>query len=396
MKSETITVFRGLIAISLLALLNSCGIENPDNRFVQTHQLKKVGAYHIEIDSVTAGDFIHYQYYKEGDNEYFTLLNPILQEINFYDLETKSLSFKIPLKYNGPDRVGTLDGFNAGYHIHSLDSIYALNRKYVKLFLIDSQSRKRAEYNLKEGRLPSPVIAPFAPMLVHQGNAIMLNFQSSIDYFSRNKKFRSDYATILNLTDSSQQQFLSYPEIYSDGAWGLDLYRVSWVFDKQKERIVINYALDNQLYVYDFDGNFINSFKASSPLMKKPRSISKKQSTSKTGMEQYYFSQSKYEKLFFDENNRIYLRECVSAISIDDQNSGRPGAFKRSIVLLDEDLNKMGELDASHLGRLRWFFHKNQIHLFVPDKEEDRMKFEVYNIEPLIASSSTKEFSANN
>lgn len=348
-----------------------------------THTLNKIDEYEIEIDSVTAGNFLHYQHLKHEGKEFFTFLNRVNQEINFYDLTTRKLAFKVPVKSEGPDGVGNLKGFNSGYYIHNLDSIFILNRETVRLSVINSQSQKIGEVDLSRGGyLPTAVIAPFAPMYILDNEAYLLNIQGGIKHFEKNKSFRAEYATVVDLSNEQQQYFLSYPESYVKGIWGFDLYRLSWIIDHDKESVVVSYPLEDQLYEYDLYGNLRAKHAASSDKITPAKSLRKNELNTQ-GVREHYAAQGKYGELYFDPVRRIYLRNSISAISESSIESGRLNEFERPIIMLDENLQKIGEYNEPSKNLMVMFFNEQGIHKYVRTQNENSLKFEVYELATL-------------
>ena len=354
-----------------------------------THTLEKVDEYEIPVDSVTATNVLHYQYYEQDGIEYFTMLNKITQEINFYDLNKRTLAFKIPLLYEGPNSVGNLDGFNAGYHIHTLDSIFVFNRSQFELYLIDRNSTiVNVYYTNREFNVPSPVVAPFAPMTVHHDKAILANFQNAIEYQKRNKTYLSEYATILDLKSQKVDYFLSYPDNFKKGAWGFDLHRISWAFDDINQRIIVSFALDDHLYSFDYNGNLIEKIFAPSKIVKEARSITKDEYHSSEGSKNYYFSQDKFGQIFFDPLRKVILRDCIAGVSIEDLKSGKTTKTKRNLILIDySSKEKIGEVMENLGGLLILFFTEEGIHKLAQTNNEDVLKFEVYQYKSLSGNS---------
>ena len=367
----------------LLFLVSIFSCSNSDTKNTETppstHTLKKVAEYEIEIDSVTANNFIHYQHYTENDKEYFTFLNRVTQEINFYDLDDKSLAFKVTLPTQGPNRVGTLEGFNSGYHIHNLDSIFVINRVAQRLFVMNQHSQKVGEIEFaREGYSPTPILAPFAPMKVIDNYAYFLNIQGNINYMSKNKRYNSDYATVIDLENSQKDFFLSYPEVYTKGAWGLELHRISWAINSNNH-LIVSYPLDEHLYELDLNGNIINQHKASASKVSKARSI-KRSEKSRREVRAYYASQGKYGQVFFDSVRNLYLRDAFSPVPKSAALEGLIHNYERPVVILDQNFKKIGEFDEPSKSPLVLFFNEQGIHKCIQGLNEDLLKFEVYEL----------------
>ncbi|MFY0593330.1 DUF4221 family protein [Roseivirga sp.] len=366
----------------ILIISTGCQSRSTIDNYIEpelTHTLKKIGEYEIPVDSMTATNFLHYQYLEEDGIEYFTMLNSIKQEINLYNINRKELAFTIPLSFEGPNGIGNLEGFNSGYFIHNLDSIFILNRTRRQLFLVNGESELINSFDsFRDTSLPSAVIAPFAPMLLHDNEAILLNIQNGMKYGGRNKSYRSDYAMKVGLENRDYNYFLSYPDVFTKGTWGFDLHRISWAFDKESERIAVSYPLDHNIYLIDFDGNLIESIPARSEVIIDAESISKSQLKSKTGASEYYFSQGKYGKIHYDPIRKIYLRDCIPGLSLDKQKAGVT-KLDRRLVILDKDMKKTGEVKTSSDMRLNLFFGREGIHQHVPTANEDMLKFELYD-----------------
>ncbi|OEK06687.1 DUF4221 family protein [Roseivirga misakiensis] len=362
--------------------ISSCARNSEVDEYIDpelTHTLQKIGEYEIPVDSMTTTNFIHYQHIQEGGKEYFSMLNNIKQEINFYDVKKRELAFKIPLIIEGPNGVGNLDGFNSGYYVHNLDSIFVLNRNRREFFLINRQSELINSFDaFRDKDVPSAVIAPFAPMIVHNDEAILLNIQNGMKYFSRNKSYRTDYATKVGLTNRDTEYFLSYPDIFTTGSWGFDLHRISWAFDLERERILVGYPLDHNIYTLDFDGRLLEKAPARIESVKNVISISKRQFKSKSGPLEYYLEQPRYGQVFFDSKRRIILRDYTTGVSVEKQKQGIIQG-ERVLVILDENLKKTAEVKETSLGMMVLFFNEDGLHKYIPSDDENKLKFELYD-----------------
>ncbi len=86
-----------LLPLTFLLLI---GCQNKGNTQSSslTHNLDKIEDCEIGIDSVAAGNFLHYQHLKHQGKEVFTFQNRVNQEIKFYDLTTRKIVFKVPVK----------------------------------------------------------------------------------------------------------------------------------------------------------------------------------------------------------------------------------------------------------------------------------------------------------
>lgn len=380
-----------IILISVLCLSSGCKQQEDLEDYQEptlTHSLEKVGEYEIDIDSMTTSNVTHYQYYSDGGKEYFSMLNVVTQEINFYDINLKELAFKIPLRYEGPNSVGNLQGFNSGYFIHNLDSIFALNRNSGALYLVNSNSERVFTYSFRRERPSSPmaILPQYAPMIVDNNQAILLNFQAGIKFGEKNRKHISEYATKIDLTNQGLTYGISYPEPYTKGKWPMGMYKISWQIDNKAKRIAVSYPLDHALHVFDYDFNPVASHIVPSKLKVQNRSISKNEMSSEPKEKRYYWGQSKYGQLFFDPYNKVYMRECLEALSdagLDGLDKGIFPKFNRSLILTDENFQKIGEVIEPFKENLIMFFTKTGIHRLVQTQNEDKLKFEVYELSKL-------------
>lgn len=370
------------IILGLILILGSCSKDQivEYSEPILTHTLKKVDSYEIAIDSITASNFFHYQYYSELDSEYFTMLNRITQEIQFYNLSSKTLEFKVPLHFQGPNSVSQLKGLFSGYHIHNLDSIFVLNRNTGKLYIVNDRSERIADYSIVDDKAnPSSILGPFARPLIKNGRVYLINNQGGINLYKRNRKYRTDFASIINLSDAKKDHFMSYPNVYKKGKWGDFLHRKSWAIDSEKGRVIVSYPVDPNLYEYNLQGELVNQYRGNNSHITQPKSMTKKQRSSMEEENKYFLSQDRYGIIFHDPFRKIYLRDSHTGLDMDN-----PGAIKvkslRKIVLLDDNVKKIGEYELPSFDRLKIFFNDSGIHRFVPSKDENVLKFERYDL----------------
>ncbi len=88
------------------------------------------------IDSSTLNSSSTIQYFKDGEIEYLGYLNEYQNQIQIYDLNDRTLKFKIPLKHEGKNSVPQIGGF----FIVSLDSIILTPYSVPKYYIINENS----------------------------------------------------------------------------------------------------------------------------------------------------------------------------------------------------------------------------------------------------------------
>ena len=181
---------------------------------------------------------------------------------------------------------------------------------------------------------------------------------------------------MIDLKTSGKEYFLSYPESYTKGTWGLDLHRLSWAINDDNH-FVVSYPIDEHLYEYDLYGNLINTHRAQTNKVKKVKSIKKKQMTLR-GSQEYYASQGKYGQVFYDTVRNIYLRDSFSPVSKSDIQAGLINEYERPLIILDKSFKKIGEFNEPSKNQLVLFFNEDGIHKCIQGANEDLLKFEIY------------------
>ncbi|WP_422355648.1 DUF4221 family protein [Roseivirga pacifica] len=346
-----------------------------------THQLIKVGEYEIPVDSVTSTRISHYQYFTHDTVEYFSMLNTIKQEINAYNLNTKTLSFKIPLHLEGPNGIGNLIGFNSGYYIHNLDSIFVLNRDHQRLYLLNSRSELINQFDLFQDKgQASGVLPPFAPMFVNNGKGIILNIQGAMSYNTPNKNYDERYATIIDLSKKSPHEyFLGYPEKFTKGAWGIDLHRISWTVNDLSNSLIVSYAIEDDLFEYSKDGKFLRRIEQKTNFINELRSITESESNFEA-RQKYVLAQSKYGPIYFDNIRKVYIRDFYGPMSDTDIQNGTYGSFRQSLIILDEQLEVIAIMKDKDFNAPIIFTNKEGIHRYKAQENENILKFEVFDL----------------
>lgn len=372
------------ILIALIFSISSCSDQSDSaeqySEPVLTHTLKKVEEFEIEVDSVTAPNFMHYQYYQGEAGDFFTFLNPIDQHILFYDLNTKMLERKIALNFQGPESVGALQGLYSGYHIHNLDSIFVLNRNTGKLYIVNEQSVVVSSLNFVDDKAnPTSLLGPFARPLIKGNEIYLMNNTGSIDPHKRNRSYGSDFASVINLKSADSKDFMTFPAAYTKGIWGDFLHRKSWAIDASKEKIVVSYPIDPKLYEYNLDGELVNTHMAANPYFKKPSSMSRKQRSDRTGQSKYFLAQDRYSLIYYNPFDEVYLRDSQAGIDLDKPGPRKRKSFRR-LMILDANLKKIGEYELQTFERLKLFFTEQGIHRITEPTEEDIIKIERYEL----------------
>lgn len=313
---------------------------NQTYSFEDTYTFEKTSEVRFPLDSVTP--------YYSRCSQYFTSVNDMLMAVEnssenriyLYNLNTKELIKFISFEQDGPEGIGQMEGF----YIHTLDSIFVPSTNMQALFLLNQQGKvvKKYAYPKRERRdLLQIFFTTDAP-------AILFNHQlyfipSSFGGTKENPK----NAIVLDLKTETWEEKGNIPDTYNKGFFGaINFYHSYYTYNPNKGIYVHSFPIDNYVYAYDLKDS-VKQYYAGSKYLKDVKPLSDNPFNALFEERSKYFKQSpSYLGIHYDQYRKFYYRIAQQPISdalINDPEPLKRGHKHFSIVILDENLQKVGE-----------------------------------------------------
>lgn len=385
-------MFKIKLKVLIVLLCSSCGdASNDDNKKVKDYsqinkvKFEKISTKQFPLDSTTAGGGKNFQYFEENDRKILCYLNQNTNTLIFYDYEKELIDSNLKIDREGPNGVGDISAFL----LHNTDSIFVYSYKRGRLYLVNNFGEIINNYSLMsldDAHISRPFVSGNMPIM-KKGSYIVFNGWGSEKEYARNKTYPESLLIYLDLRNNELTYQFSYPEIYSDGIWGMQLHTMYNVFNPNTSDIIVGFPIDDNIYVINDEQ--ILTFPQGSKYFKGVDPLSTKDKITALPIQKELRSelaQTTYRTIHYDQFNNIYLRIIHKAISEEllDLNDPVKSVFpKASILILNNEFNRLGEIDfdnndywISHI-----FVNEDGVHIMKMDfVNEDILSFDVFNL----------------
>lgn len=374
------------------------GCSSPKQKYSKLELISK-RILEIPLDENTSSVWGTLQYLDLGEDE-FLVFHDLIQSqnkaIHFSHLNDFEKSFQVNVSIEGPHGVGHLDGVL----VKNLDSIYVLNRFAYRLYQIDKFGKVINKYSFIDemdksskkltylpGSLPANPIVDF-------GQQLFLPARPDVNPLENFKYKSFNTGILLNLKNKSFSYQLNYPKSYHDsGFWGMQLEMASTVVNFKDSTIIQSFPIEDELMVYDFDLNLIDT-----PSLFSEFYQDKFHSLPEPSLEPeiYYphiYSNPSNKSILFDPYRDLYYRiyngpypeatiknMANSNFTFWDQKNEYPN---RIIMVFDRSFKEVGVIE---LDKERYFVDfirvvKEGLLIEVQSDDEDKKIFEIFEVE---------------
>lgn len=384
----------------LLLILVGCRIENQnESSFYQESNSKKFDDlfYLVEydtvalpLDSLTGFDHNSISYFEdENQKGKLSILNTINNTVYIYDYEGRSILKKIKIATEGPESVGSI-GYTTGHFMNNIDSLYVLNYRTRKMFLLKPSGKIQRVYNLKienEDIPPIPFLKTNTP-IQRVGNEFFITCTIP---FVQIDDFSQFFTTLrVDLESGSIKRCFPLPEIYDQGYWSYAefKYQPSVLYDTDTKNFLVSYPVDPYIHKYSIDGVFQGKFYVGSKYFGKiePVSFDESLKFEKPDYDRdkiYARTESDFSYLLHDDMAQKYLRMAYVRPSEKDYQQGNTMPLT-SFIIFNDEFVKIGETlltddYASHI----YFINERGLHIAKRSsyrENEDLLTFGVFKI----------------
>jgi hypothetical protein len=325
----------------------SCNKSNNNKEALDNYSLvKNTNKTHVfQVESN-----VHYEtptlfHFEDKDgNKYLTFQNGTENEILFYNMDSSALSFKVIPEMEGPKGVGRF----FGYHVEDFDQIYLTIPERSVIFKINKNGDILQKIDYGENKNKETIIpfflsssAMYTPLIIIQDKF----YFTQIPNFSLTLTTSPASGYVDTLTHDVRLLPFYYPPIMErkDGTMGDELC-FSRIFDGN--RFVYSFYLDEYLYSTSIDHLEVRKMKASSKYISNLYKPQKRPDDMKAGLKKLC-EIAIYGNLVYDKYRNVYYRIAYPGVEMEDEVNYleiyRTGRKKFSIIILDENLNVVGE-----------------------------------------------------
>lgn len=280
--------------------------------------------------------------YEDGaGKEYLTIQNQGLNEILFFNINTRKLEFRIKPEVHGPNGIG----FMRGYSIKNLDSIFVATQGRNDIYLINKYAilKDRFNYDETDDKIPlyySSISSFRYRPIVFVNNTMYIH--STCNRWAEN----NPVTATIDLNDKSVKALsgFQYPKFPNTGnrekKSGIE-GDFSRYFNGSE--FVYSFYFDENIYVANIDHTSVKGIKVKSKYIKQIGFLDDYGNLTPEDIA----TNPNYGNLIYDPYREVYYRVAYPETEIEKNINGLElleyGRKVFSIIILDKDFNIIGE-----------------------------------------------------
>ncbi len=324
------------------------------------------------------------------DRNWLFNVNYTNNEIQLYDLDSKTLEKRMVFDLEGPEGVG----YVSGIHVESLNRVYLFGYPMRNLYLTDTSAKIKEKFTYETpfgytGAFVNNAHYSYTPLVI--GNKLLVNtkFEAELREVSDETLASKKLSYTIDLK-SSQVDLLpiTWPKGYNDSGPKL----LDFSLASNGKNLVYSLVADHKLYVTDLEGNLIKTVDAKSQFVDQGFA-SFNEGTDRYNTMKYVFASDRYERLLYDEYRGVFYRFVFPKVEVkSEEEIDQLRRFPRNfaVMILDKDLNVLGETlmpeNTYYPGNS--FVSKDGLFISIshpdnPANEEDLMSFEVFKLKEI-------------
>lgn len=282
---------------------------------------------------------------KDG-SEYLIHQNPFPTDPNrifFSSLDTSENSFLLNFEVEGPDGVG----WTTDFYFHDFDSIFLIDRYSYKMFLVDSTSKLKKVYRLKESDGTNPddssVLAYSMEnrKIIKLGNSILIPAVPDIEPFETNYAL-SNLVLEVNIENGEVKRKIGFPRSYQGEFRGDPDHFLPSFSSLYEQTLLVSYPIVDSIFSFDLESNELNPQFYSGSLLVNDISAA---DPSNWGNEQrinYQLAVPRHYSIIYDPYRKYFLRVSFGGFdseSVSEMTKRRPALKPRKSSLVFHDIS---------------------------------------------------------
>lgn len=339
-------------------------------QFTDRYELVPIGEKAFPLDNETG--FYHYGMHKmnSAGKDYLVFLNSLNATIYLYQYDNPEKVVKVKLSLQGPDGVGDVSE-NSVVYAKSLDSIYFLNTRQDRLFLLNRNGRIYERYNFKnlEDKYGLEPIGQRERPVVSLNNNLF--FAGTFSNFQ--VKDLSEIPVILefNALEETAEWRFTLPEIYQQAFWSFHNFNFEPSISEGKDEstILISFPVSPFIFSWQPDKNYLDKHYVSTKFFRtvEPMSLDPDDYydvwSDFAPYNEYTMTNSCFGQVI-KLNDDFFLRETLIRPNLERYKEGvrLPDS---SFIIFDKEFRKLGEtkLPSGTYFRMMSFVADGQLHI---------------------------------
>jgi len=352
---------KSVLIVSII--LGACTAPKEDSAIHENkHQTKIEGDYKLPLDSETS---LYNRLNSPGtieDRDLYFLFNQNSNTLQVYDLDSKSISEKIKFPWEGPN---SLQGmmYPYGFQYVNSDSLIFYSGMFKTIYLANLEGKVYKEISLANHPIGFGSVLPESPIAYKDGHVYMQSLPRYPTKISQDYVHPPNKISKINLSNGDYEEFeLDFPEIYKNKVISQQLKMIDIVYSPKADKFVVSFPLSAELYVTDFKSES-QTFLAKSDLVKDPIETDKNnlivEASSINNF--YYWINNSYEKIIYDAENDIYIREARAGLT-EQEYLNRKFKSKRELIILNSEFQEIDRIPYESAEMYYSFFKKGSFY----------------------------------
>lgn len=365
-----------LSSIVLLLLMSCQEREVSDKTSVNNIKLELSDPLILKLDSVTELESYNIQHVYEDGREVLAFWSRVNNAIVFFDLNTRKSYRRQVIPRTGPNANNSNQ-----FGFISRDSVI-LTDAFRTTYLVNSKSEVLSTFPVVDGnevKYPGdPWVRTHSPMTFVDGKIYYQAYVGGI--------FNQPNMAVLDLSTREIEYFSGFPKFYLEAYWRGGFEYMYYAFNPDQQTFIYSFVADHNLRIQpisNLDTTYTHEARAEGfGQLTPPR-----KNMSDPGYEfdeRKFMLQPSYGPILYDRFRDAYYRFAFDAISASDFDSGDEARSIRKpvrIIVLDRNLNKVGEkgLDRFRYNVYMSFVSEQGLNIKVIENEqEDQLLFDFF------------------
>ena len=377
-----------LTSFAFIVLFSCSQKESSSNNY----QLKKAGeeiAFELDEHTKSSSHALFIYKDKAQNREYLTFLNPnfLVNEILFYDFETRKLVSKIKPELDGNNGVGTV----LGYLILNNDSIFLTSRELTEIALIDTSCilKEKLVFDTTKDKIPLRV--SYSTSFNYQPIYKIGNKLYATSRCNQKEKVNPVSFTIDLDTKEVEHLPLEYPKLQTR----INPAKIASVENKYSRifdgtQFVYSFSYEEDIYIASIDHKTITR----KPI--KSKYIDKMIPVDDLGHVTFkdLCDHAEYGNLLYDPYRNVYYRITFPQTDVPNNLKDRDymdlldyGKKSFSVIILDKDFHIIGETlfpDCTYNPKMAFVredgLYISASHAFSENYSDDWLKFQRFEL----------------
>jgi len=288
----------------------------------------------------------NFEFSQTLDSHMVAFVNRYSNSIDIYSIEKGSLEKQIVFPTEGPNGLNRLSNF-----LIKNDTIYCVDSfKYeVVLFDFNGVALKRIKC-LSTDYDFSILPRHFSPSQIHKNeNKLYVLGDPDINPHSKNYS-EGNYMLEIDLTSGNIKQMIAVPEFLTDDRWMVNQYFYKHLY--HDDSWLFSFEISENIFAFN-ELSEVSEYFAGSKYGKSFGKWNRKDLNSESAYK-YYLSSTTYGQIIYDQKNELYYRtvRLPNSEAINEQNLDKMWTKGLSIIVLDKNLNRIGEtlVEDSRIG----------------------------------------------